>query len=73
MEINFSSKCEILGKLSVDKNYIGRIPDKIQDWVLINDFILTLAWCISMGYAEANDKSISLIDEAYNEYLLEGK
>lgn len=69
MVTDFSNKCEVLGKLSVDRNYLGRIPDYLIEWVFVNEFILTLAWCIKMGYAEINDKTIELIDNAYLEYL----
>ena len=69
MPTDFANKCEVLGQLSVDRNYIGRIPDSLTEWVFINEFILTLAWCIKMGYGEANDKTIELIDNAYLEYI----
>ena len=68
MATDFTNKCKILGQLSVDRNYVGRIPNSLMEFVAINEFILTLAWCISMGYAEANDKTIELIDEAFDEY-----
>jgi len=68
MVTDFSDKCKTLGQLSVDRHYIGRIPDELSEWVFTNEFILTLAWCISMGYAESNDKTIELIDTAYEEY-----
>lgn len=68
MATTFSDKCKILGQVSVNRHYVNGIPDFLEDFVNVNEFILTLAWCISKGYAEANDKTISLIDEAYQEY-----
>ena len=68
MATDFSTKCKALGQLSVDRHYVNRIPNNLIEWVVLNEFILTLAWCISMGYAEPNDKTIELIDTAYEEY-----
>lgn len=69
MATDFSNMCRALGQLSVDRHYIGRIPDSLTEWVTINEFILTLAWCISMGYADPNDTTKQLIQDSYSDYV----
>lgn len=68
MATDFANKCRALGQLSVDRHYVGRIPDSLTEWVSINEFILTLAWCISMGYADPNDRTHQLINDTYADY-----
>ena len=67
--IDFSEKCEVLGQLIIDSDYIGRIPPELVDFVNEDNFILNLAWCIKMKYAEPNNKTIELIDNSYRTYL----
>ena len=68
MATDFLDKCKILGQLSVDRNYLNRIPENLMEFVAINEFILTLAWCITMDFAIANDKTIELVNDVFDEY-----
>jgi len=67
-QTHFSEKCEALAKLSVDRNYLDRIPDYLEDFVRVDEFVLTLAWCLTMGFAEPNSKSVELIEASYRDY-----
>lgn len=68
MAKDFSTKCEVLAQLSIDQQYLNRIPSELEELVRVEEVVLTLAWLLVMKYAEPNLKSIELIEEVYSQY-----
>ena len=66
---DFSNKCEVLGKLYTDSFYVGRLSPELHEFVSTEAFVLPLAWSLSKGFCEPNDKSHEFINQAYESYL----
>ena len=68
-QTDFSKKCELLGKVYTDSFYVGRLSPELHEFVSTEAFVLPLAWSLSKGFCEPNDKSYEFINQAYDSYL----
>lgn len=66
MQIDFLTKCKILGDMYIDSQYLDRIPDEVLDYMEQEAPHFELAWSISRGLATATDRGTEKIEDTFS-------